>query len=318
MLHQITTPETIQTLLDRDIRFLKDHGLTDAIAQLGQIIESFNRDRPPLGQLFYQLGSFFYRLKRDLWDNPSASDICQDKQYEYFGAFFYSQGQGHQQNGDLWRYFQSNQLRPLINKWIHYFDVYESHFQRFRGQPITLVEIGVFKGGSLGLWRHYFGEEAIIYGIDVDPACQQFAQGNTKIIIGDQGDRAFLKSLLEQLPPMDILIDDGGHTMEQQIATFEVLYPHIKDGGVYLCEDCHTSYWSAYGGSDRGGDTFLEYSKNWVDSLHYWHQRSPYQEPDAIAQSAKSIHFYDSIVAIEKVKKTPPFWQKIGWQQTED
>jgi hypothetical protein len=44
---------------------------------------------------------------------------------------------------------------------------------------------------------------------------------------------------VESVPRIDIVIDDGGHQPEQQIATFESIFTHISPGGVYLCEDVH-------------------------------------------------------------------------------
>ena len=63
----------------------------------------------------------------------------------------------------------------------------------------------------------------------------------------------------------DIIIDDGGHFMHQQIITFEKMYPMVKDQGVYLCEDTHTSYWKEWNNGTT--QTFTDYSKNFVDNL---------------------------------------------------
>ncbi len=98
------------------------------------------------------------------------------------------------------------------------------------------------------MWRDYFGPQSRIIGVDINPACQKFAAPGIEIVIGDQENRAFLKSLGEQVGKIDILIDDGGHTMQQQIATFEELYPFVDPRGVYLCEDCLTSYRANFGG----------------------------------------------------------------------
>jgi hypothetical protein len=67
------------------------------------------------------------------------------------------------------------------------------------------------------------------------------------------------------------LIDDGGHTMKQQINTFEEFFTSIAENGVYLCEDVHTSYWSKYGGGYKKSGTFIEYSKNFIDYINAWH-----------------------------------------------
>ena len=168
---------------------------------------------------------------------------------------------------DLERFFRQNTGR-LIHKWHHYFEIYDRHFARFRGQPVQIVEFGVSQGGSLRMWRDYFGPQAQIVGVDINPNCSQFEEPGVRIVIGDQEDRAFLRSLAQTLPRIDILIDDGGHTMRQQIHTFEELFPLVADSGVYLIEDLHTSYWPKWGGGVRRKGTFIEYSKDFIDRLH--------------------------------------------------
>ena len=152
---------------------------------------------------------------------------------------------------DLEKYFRNNNKR-LIHKWIHYFDVYDRHFSKYRNKEVIILEIGVFHGGSLQMWKDYFGDKAKIYGIDVNPRCKELEEENIKIFIGSQSDRKFLNEVKEAIPKVDILIDDGGHKMKQQIVTYEELFDHIKDDGVYLCEDVHTSYWFRWGGDIKG------------------------------------------------------------------
>lgn len=212
---------------------------------------------------------------------------------------------------DLEKYFRRNNDR-LINKWIHYFDVYERHFSRFRDKEIVILEIGVYHGGSLQMWRDYFGHKAKIYAIDVDPRCKDLGGENIKIFIGSQSDRKFLREIKAQIPPIDILIDDGGHTMTQQVVTFEELYDHIKDNGIYLCEDTHTSYWLNYGGGHERKGTFIEYSKNFIDSLNAWHSEQKSLVVNDFTRSANSIHYYDSVVIIEKKKRNKPFSEMTG------
>src|SRR5450755_2756362 len=88
----------------------------------------------------------------------------------------------------------------IIHKWQHYFEIYDKHFSRYRNKKFVLMEIGVSKGGSLELWRKYFGKECEIIGIDINPACKQFETENTKIFIGSQADKAFLSQLKKEIP----------------------------------------------------------------------------------------------------------------------
>ena len=54
-----------------------------------------------------------------------------------------------------------------LDKYLHYFDVYEKHLKRFVGQSFCMIEIGVNQGGSLFMWREYFGKGVRIVGIDL-------------------------------------------------------------------------------------------------------------------------------------------------------
>src|SRR5262245_39798052 len=166
--------------------------------------------------------------------------------------------------------FFRNQGRQ-IEKWHHYLDIYHRHFAGFRGRSPVVLEIGVQHGGSLDMWRRYFGPGAQIVGVDVDPRCKQFEGEQVRVLIGDQGDRGFLAKIREEVEHIDILIDDGGHTMAQQIATFEELYPHIQPNGLYLCEDVHTSFLQPFGGGIGRSDTYLEYAKKLIDRLYAWY-----------------------------------------------
>ena len=87
----------------------------------------------------------------------------------------------------------------LLNKWEHYIDIYDQYFSKYRNQEIVFVEIGIAHGGSLQMWRKYFGEKAFIYGIDVNPECKQFETGNTKIFIGSQQDTVFLEQIKKEI-----------------------------------------------------------------------------------------------------------------------
>ena len=213
---------------------------------------------------------------------------------------------------DLEKYFYSNTGR-LIHKWKHYFEAYERHFARFRGTEVYVVEFGVSEGGSLQMWKNYFGPKAKIYGIDINPRCQALEEDRITIMIGDQEDRKFLRSVGRAMPRIDVLIDDGGHKMKQQINTFEELFPQIEPNGVYLCEDLHTSYWNNWGGGVKRDGTFIEYSKNFIDYIHAWHSEN--QKALSVSEFTKSVHslhYYDSILVIEKRPMERPSRLRTG------
>ncbi len=212
---------------------------------------------------------------------------------------------------DLERYFRQNDKR-LIHKWIHYFDVYDRHFSKYRNKEVVILEIGISQGGSLQMWKDYFGDKAKIFGIDINPSCKKLEEDNIKIFIGSQSDPKFLRDIANQIPPIDILIDDGGHTMVQQIVSYEELFGYVKEDGVYLCEDLHTSYWLKYGGGHKRKRTFIEYSKNFIDYLNAYHSEQRTLKVNEFTKSVFSIHYYDSMIVIEKRPIEKPYHEKTG------
>jgi len=206
----------------------------------------------------------------------------------------------------LERFFYNN-MGKTIYKWLHYFEIYDRHFRRFKGKEVTILEIGVFKGGSLELWRDYFGSKCKIYGIDINPDCKEHESEQIEILIGSSEDLEFLSRVKKKIPEIDILIDDGGHTMNQQIVAFEELYPILSPDGVYLCEDVLTSYWEEYGGGYKQENTFIEHSKNLIDYLNAWHSREKELDVNNFTLSTHSMHYYDAVLVIEKRKMNPPF-----------
>jgi cephalosporin hydroxylase len=211
----------------------------------------------------------------------------------------------------LERYFYDNKGR-LIHKWLHYFDIYDRHFAPYRGKKITVVEFGVSHGGSLQMWKKYFGRKARILRVDINPECAKLVEPQIEIVIGDQEDRKFLRALRNKVGDIDVVIEDGGHTMPQQINTFEVLWPAVRDGGVFLIEDLHTSYWPHYDAGYKKPGTFIEYAKDLVDQMNAWHSREESLAVDKYTRSIKGMHVYDSIIVFDKGEVTKPKHKRIG------
>lgn len=202
---------------------------------------------------------------------------------------------------------------PVMNKWRHYFEIYDRHFSRFRDREITVLEIGISGGGSLELWHRYFGPKARIVGMDIEPDCKRFEKPGIKVYIGSQGDAAFLEKVAAEIGPIDILIDDGSHIFEHQIGTFRALFKHIRDDGLYVCEDLCTSYWSDYSGAVRKPGTYVEFLKDYVDELNAWYWRDDVEaDKGAFANSAYGMHFYPALIVIEKRPMQKPQLTPVG------
>lgn len=195
-------------------------------------------------------------------------------------------------------YFETHREGPGIWKWLHYFDVYDRHFKKFRGREVHILEIGIYSGGSLPMWREYFGPGCHVYGVDIEEACLAYQGDGIDVFIGDQADRDFWKRFREKVPHVDIVVDDGGHRAEQQAVTLEELLPHVAPGGVFLCEDIHGSL-----------NHFSSYVSGLVHQLNSF--QIPVAAPDEKGQRRRSpvgglqgavasIHSYPFVTVIEK------------------
>ena len=198
----------------------------------------------------------------------------------------------------LWNEFVTNTGRP-INKWKHYFPAYENHFGRYVNRPLNFLEIGCGQGGSLQLWKRYFGPHAQIIGIDINPSCVAYEEDQIAVRIGDQSDDNFLNTLIEDFGAPDIVLDDGSHQMGHVSASFAFLYPRTSPNGVYMVEDLHTAYWDEYGGGLHKAGSFIEFCKDMLDELNAEWSRGAI-EPTDFTRTTQSIHFYDSIAVFER------------------
>lgn len=154
----------------------------------------------------------------------------------------------------LLAYFDSVIDGPGVWKSRHYFDIYERHFGRFRFQDnFTFMEVGIYSGGSLRMWRQFFGPRARIIGVDISPKTLIYEKNPEfgspdRILIGDQSSKAFWAKVLAEVGQVDAVLDDGGHQSYMQMATLEAVWPHLRKGGVFMTEDLgniNQAYWRA-------------------------------------------------------------------------
>jgi hypothetical protein len=207
---------------------------------------------------------------------------------------------------DVWEALGSHSDKSLM-KLDSYPDTYHRYFSRFQGSPVTLLEIGVLGGGSLQMWRTYFGRQSRIIGLDIDLACREHAGDGIEIFSGDQADGAFLEAVVDDVGPIDIVVDGGGQEKKQHITSFEVLFPRKSPTGVYVCGDVQSSYLPSFGLGPSGQPhegSFISYTKERIDDLHAWFSEAA--QPSYFTRSMVSIHVYRSMVVFERAPRVSP------------
>ena len=129
-----------------------------------------------------------------------------------------------------------------------------------------MIEIGCGEGGSLPMWKAYFGPHARIVGLDIRPECTAFKEDQIEVRIGDQSDPEFLSAVYREFGAPDILLDDGSHQM-----------PHVQHPSTIYIRRCDqiACTWSRIStpltGPILGGlgssASFIETSKNLIDQI---------------------------------------------------
>jgi hypothetical protein len=190
--------------------------------------------------------------------------------------------------------FQSYQKSEYLSiKHSTYFMCYEKVFREYVGSPITFVEVGILNGGSLFMWRDYFGPNARIIGIDFNPAAKRWEDDGFEVYIGDQADPKFWDDFFSIVGKVDVVLDDGGHTNRQQIITSDRCIPNIKDGGVLMVEDVHTSYFKAFGNPSKY--SFINFTHKVIDSVNSRFPKAGVSK-NGYENFVYSLSFYESIV----------------------
>lgn len=214
-------------------------------------------------------------------------------------------------DGDLLDIYTKGSPR-LVHKWHHYLPIYDRYFSQWRGRPVKFLEIGVFKGGSLSMWRQYFGPEATIFGIDIDPACAAFDSDEARVRIGSQDDPDFLRRVVAEMGGVDVVLDDGSHQMAHIRTSLETLFPLLTVGGTYMIEDLHTAYWRLYGGGFSRRMNFFHTLREIVDDMHgTYHSKSPRHA--GVSDWCAGVHIHDSICVLDKARVYRPTHSMVVW-----
>lgn len=188
-------------------------------------------------------------------------------------------------------------------KWSHYLPIYDelvSEVKHYFPGDVRVLEIGVQSGGCLQIWRKIFGDNANIFGLDINPKCSELGI-NAQVRIGNSSDINVIKSIVEEMNTIDLIIDDGSHDSLEQRKTFELLFPHLSDFGIYIIEDLeHSYYWSQHGGYLRPS-SFIQRCKRLVDDLNRNYFSFPRLPSFQITKYAiGSVSFHSGLVVIRK------------------
>ena len=149
------------------------------------------------------------------------------------------------------------------------------------------------------MWRNYFGKDARIIGIELNPEAKKLENEGFEVFIGNQSDENFWKHFFEKIGKVDIVLDDGGHTNFQQIVTCCSCIPNIKNDGLMVVEDVFHSYGVSYGSKgffNPSKYSFINFCKKMIDDINFRFPGSR-KFQFSLNKFVYSAEFFESIVA---------------------
>jgi hypothetical protein len=142
----------------------------------------------------------------------------------------------------------------------NYLELYEKYFTKYRNRLEALLEIGLWEGESIRMWREYFPCGTIV-GADILDL-SHIDLPNTTVLVCNQEERTHLREIINKsVKQFDIIIDDGGHWQHQQQITLGYMFPYLKTKGTFVIEDLHTAYNPAY--TKKGDIATLDVLREW-------------------------------------------------------
>jgi hypothetical protein len=207
----------------------------------------------------------------------------------------------------------------VSDRWSIYLSEYNRILADYRDKPIALLEIGVQNGGSLEVWSEFFRGAKKLVGCDINPRCAQlvFEDERIVVVVGDADSDEVQNAVLAHAPRLDIVIDDGSHRSSDIARTFARNFPRIEDGGVFIAEDMHCSYWQEFEGGLFDPLSSIAFFKQLADVVNHEHwgvreppssvlkrlfERYQFQIADVELQHVHSIEFINSMCVVRKQK----------------
>ncbi|MBM3206934.1 MAG: hypothetical protein FJZ43_04920, partial [Candidatus Staskawiczbacteria bacterium] len=214
----------------------------------------------------------------------------------------------------------------VSDKWSLYLQEYSRIFSEFRESPICILEVGIQNGGSLEILSKYFTRAQTIVGCDINEDCHllNYEDDRIKIVIGNINTPKTEEQILRYSPKFDIIIDDGSHVSGDIIGTFLLYFPHLVEGGVFVIEDLHCSYWSTFEGGLFNPKSSIAFFKTLIDLINHEHWNVPIDrnvllqtllkkyDRNVSVDSLFQIHSIEFINSMCVVRKCPQASNRLG------
>lgn len=214
----------------------------------------------------------------------------------------------------------------VSDRWTLYVHEYERLLAPLRQEPLRMLEIGIQNGGSLEIWARYFAEARSLVGCDINPDCArlQYDDPRVTVIVADANTDETQARVRAISPVLDLVIDDGSHTSSDIVRSFGRYFPMLAEGGIFIAEDLHCSYWKEFEGGLFDPTSSMSFFKALADVINHEHWGRPYArgrvlEPfrtryalDLDEDQLAAIHSVEFINSICVIRKAPAERNVLG------
>ena len=161
----------------------------------------------------------------------------------------------------------------VSDKWTIYLEEYDRLLRPYRQQPVRMLEIGIQNGGSLEIWSKFFPQAQRLVGCDINPDCSklQYDDARIAVVVGDANQDQTAAQIASLSETFDLIIDDGSHTSSDIVRSFFRYFERLTDGGLFIAEDLHCSYWQSFGGGVFDPASSISFFKRLADVLNHQH-----------------------------------------------
>lgn len=214
----------------------------------------------------------------------------------------------------------------ISDKWSLYLVEYDRLFSVLRDRPIRLLEIGIQNGGSLEIWSRYFSEAEKFVGCDINPDCFRLTYDDPRIavVVSDANLDKTEEVILSHASSYDLIIDDGSHRSSDIVKSFARYFPHLEDGGMFVVEDLHCSYWQEFEGGLFDPYSSITFFKRLADVVSHEHWGVDKLRKELLAGFAQKygisfdedvlahIHSIEFINSVCVIRKSIPMESQLG------
>jgi GT2 family glycosyltransferase len=214
----------------------------------------------------------------------------------------------------------------VSDKWSQYLGTYERLFAEYQARPVRLLEIGIQNGGSLEIWAKYFPNAQCLIGCDIDPLCNllRYDDPRISVIVGDAGEPRTRTAVLTLSERFDLVVDDGSHRSSDIVKAFAAYFPVLVDGGLFVAEDLHCSYYRDWEGGLFDPHSSIAFFKRLADIVNHEHWGVPRTRASLVEGFARqygaemsedllaSVHSVEFVNSICVIRKLPAARNVLG------